>query len=79
MMRARQRADRTGAYMTERSGARGLALGVLGVVIVVAAWQAIGATRLFGTSVSAPTEVLEVITAPGRWGPAPLGGYGDGR
>ncbi|MBX6391546.1 MAG: ABC transporter permease subunit, partial [Frankia sp.] len=50
--------------MTEQSAARRFALGVLGVVIVVGVWQAVAMAKLLGSSVSAPTEVLDVLTTP---------------
>lgn len=44
-----------------RSPVTGPALAVLGVVLLLAAWQAVAALRWFGTTVCAPTVVVRVF------------------
>lgn len=48
------------------AGLRQAALGVLGVVLVVGAWQLVAAAEVFGTSISTPGAVLEQLQDPIR-------------
>lgn len=47
-------------------GLRPAALGALGLVIVVAAWQVVAVTGLLGTSVAPPTAVAALLSDPGQ-------------
>ncbi|CAN5612013.1 ABC transporter permease subunit [soil metagenome] len=49
------------AERTSVSELRPAALGVLGMVVIVAVWQAVAAAKLLGTAVAPPTAVIKVL------------------